>query len=147
MQEILFFRELGFSLKQIKEIMSDPAYDRQAALELHRKMLIEKRDRLDQLITTIDKTIQHMKGEIKMTVEEKFQGFDFSRNPYEQEARERWGDQAVDESKAKLGKMSEAEMKALQDEIHAIYSKLAQLLTDRRNRRKHRRRSRSGTER
>ncbi len=127
LQEILFFRELGFSLKQIKEIMSDPAYDRQAALELHRKMLIEKRDRLDQLITTIDKTIQHMKGEIKMTVEEKFQGFDFSRNPYEQEARERWGDQAVDESKAKLGKMSEAEMKALQDEIHAIYSKLAQL--------------------
>lgn len=127
LQEILFFRELGFSLKQIKEIMSDPAYDRQAALELHRKMLIEKRDRLDQLITTIDKTIQHMKGESKMTVEEKFQGFDFSRNPYEQEARERWGDQAVDESKAKLGKMSEAEMKALQDEIHAIYSKLAQL--------------------
>src|SRR5690606_27139351 len=90
LQEILFFRELGFSLKQIKEIMSDPAYDRQAALQLHRKMLTEKRDRLDQLITTIDKTSQQMKGEIKMTVEEKFQGCDFSRNPYEQEARERW---------------------------------------------------------
>ena len=33
-----------------------------------------------------------------MTNKEKFEGFDFSHNPYEEEARERWGDEAVDKA-------------------------------------------------
>ena len=44
------------------------------------------------MIVTIDKTIKYSKGEIQMSNEEKFEGFDFSHNPYEEEARERWGD-------------------------------------------------------
>ena len=59
-------------------------------------MLLEKRSQLDKMIATIEKTIQYSKGEIQMSNEEKFEGFDFSHNPYEQEARDRWGDQAVD---------------------------------------------------
>ena len=62
------------------------------------------------MIATIDKTIQFAKGEINMTNEE-FAGFDFSQNPYEEEARERWGDEAVDRSKAYIESMSEGERK------------------------------------
>jgi DNA-binding transcriptional MerR regulator len=124
LQQILFFKELGFPLKQIKEIISSPTFNREEALELHRKMLLEKRDRLDKMIATIDKTIKHSKGEIQMSNKEKFEGFDFSHNPYEQEARERWGDKAVDEANAKIGKTKE-EQKAMSDAMNAIYRKLA----------------------
>ncbi|WP_188455976.1 MerR family transcriptional regulator [Virgibacillus oceani] len=127
LQQILFFKELGFPLKKIKEIISSPSFDREEALTLHRKMLLEKRSRLDIMISTIDKTIKHSKGEINMSDKEKFEGFDFSHNPYEQEARERWGDKAVDESNAKMNSMSKAEKKAFEDEFNGIYRKLAEI--------------------
>ncbi|MFD2679471.1 MerR family transcriptional regulator [Bacillus seohaeanensis] len=120
LQQILFFKELGFPLKKIKEIINSPSFDRQEALELHRKMLLEKRNRLDQMIATIEKTMKHSKGEINMSNEEKFEGFDFSNNPYEQEARERWGDKAVDNANVKFGKSE-------QDAMNSIYRKLASI--------------------
>lgn len=70
LQQILFFKELGFPLKKIKEIINNPSFNREEALMLHRKMLMEKRSRLDKVIATIDKTIQHTKGEIQMTNKE-----------------------------------------------------------------------------
>lgn len=127
LQQILFFRELGFPLKQIKEIIHSPSFDRQEALELHRTMLLDKRRQLDQMINTIEKTIQHSKGEIQMSQKEKFAGFDFSHNPYEQEARERWGDKAVDDANAKLGKLSKSEQAEMGERMNQIYFKLAAL--------------------
>jgi DNA-binding transcriptional MerR regulator len=105
LQQILFFKELGLPLKKIKEIINSPSFNRQEALILHQKMLLEKRHRLDQMISTIDKTIKHMKGEIVMSNKDKFEGFNFSSNPYGQEARERWGDKAIDDANAKIGSM------------------------------------------
>ena len=58
LQQILFFRELGFTLKEIKKILSNPSFDRKEALILHRKMLLDKRNRLDEMLETIDKTIE-----------------------------------------------------------------------------------------
>ncbi|TYP57806.1 TipAS antibiotic-recognition protein [Thermosediminibacter litoriperuensis] len=78
------------------------------------------------MLATIDKTIKHMKGEIQMTNKEKFEGFDFSRNPYEQEARELWGDEAVDKANAKIGSISK-EQEAVAKAMNSIYKKLAAL--------------------
>ncbi len=64
LQEILFFRELDFSLSDIREIMANPSYDKKAALLSHRKILIEKRNRLDRLIDLCEQT---MKGELDMS--------------------------------------------------------------------------------
>lgn len=130
LQQILFFKELGFPLKKIKEVINSPSFDRRKALEMHRNMLCEKRNRIDQMIATIDKTLRHMKGEIQMSDEEKFVGFDFSHHPYEQEARKRWGDEAVDQSNAKIGNMSKEKQKAMGEEMNAIYRKLASLSND-----------------
>ncbi|WP_120188723.1 MerR family transcriptional regulator [Ammoniphilus oxalaticus] len=127
LQQILFFKELDFPLKKIKEIINRPSFDRQDALQLHRKMLLEKRQRIDNMITTIDKTIRHAKGEIQMSNKEKFEGFDFSHNPYEQEARERWGDEAVEKSNANRSKLSEAQQKEINENMNDIYRKLAEL--------------------
>ncbi len=127
LQQILFFKELDFPLKKIKEIIKSPTFNREEALFMHRKLLLEKRNRLDVMIRTIDKTISYTKGEIQMSNQEKFEGFDFSQNPYEQEARERWGDEAIDQSKAKVGKMSKDEQAAMGEKMNEIYRNLAAL--------------------
>lgn len=67
LQQILFFKELGFSLKEIKNIIDDPTFSAEEALHMHKLILLEKRQRLDQMIATIDKTVLHLRGEIKMT--------------------------------------------------------------------------------
>lgn len=121
LQQILFFKELGFPLKKIKEIIDSPLFDRQDALEIQYKMLLEKRSRLNNMIHNIEKTIQHSKGEVHMSNEEKFQGFDFSSNPYEQEAREKWGDKAVDAVNEKTKNMTAFDQEKWGD----IYRKLA----------------------
>ena len=123
LQQILFFRELGFTLKKIKELLDSPSFDRQEVFEMQRSMLIDKRKKLDVMIEIIEKTIQHGKGEYSMTNEEKFKGFDFSENPYEQEAREHWGDKAVDDANKKAAQFSPEYGK----EMNRIYFKLAEM--------------------
>ncbi|QDX94449.1 MerR family transcriptional regulator [Brevibacillus laterosporus] len=127
LQQILFFKELGFSLKEIKKIINSPSFNQQEALILQRKMLIEKRHRVDKMIETIDKTIKFMMGEIQMTNEERFEGINFRHNQYEQEARQRWGNQPVDETYAKLEGMTKDEQKGLSEKWDMIFNKLALL--------------------
>ncbi|WP_040229107.1 MerR family transcriptional regulator [Bhargavaea cecembensis] len=128
LQQILFFRELGFPLEKIKEILDSPSFDRKEALELQQKALIEKRERLGRMIGTIDKTIQSLKGEIKMNEQEKFDGFDFSKNPYEEEARKRWGDEPVDRQNENLQKIGKGGREELGREMDIQFRKLASLM-------------------
>ena len=72
LQIILYYKYLGFSLEKIAELLSQ---DDQALLpHLVRQLdcLEQERDRLDTLISTLQKTIQAQKGERKMTMKEKF---------------------------------------------------------------------------
>src|SRR6266852_4949617 len=69
LQQILFYRELGFELKQIKRVLGRSDFDKVAALESHRKVLRKNLTRTRQLIVTIDKTIEHLKGNKKMKSE------------------------------------------------------------------------------
>ena len=89
MQEILFYRELDFSLKTVAEILSSPDYDKQQALSRQRRLLLAKKERLEQLIMAIDSV-------------EKGEGFMKSKNEYEvlksqyaEEAKQRWGNTAA----------------------------------------------------
>jgi DNA-binding transcriptional MerR regulator len=75
LQQILFYRELGFELKQIKGILGRADFEKVAALQSHRKVLQKNLARTRTLIETIDKTIQHLKGGKKMKSEEMFLGF------------------------------------------------------------------------
>lgn len=127
LQQILFFKQLDFPLKKIKEIMNDPDYDQNEALEMQRNLLLEKRNRLDQVIKTINKSIRYRKGEVTMSKKEKFAGFDFSKNPYEAEARKRWGDSTVDQTNEKLERMNAQDKKAFQDQFNDIYRELAEI--------------------
>lgn len=75
LQQILFYRELGFELKQIKEILSRGDFEKVAALQSHRKILQRNLTRMLTLIETIDNTIQHLEGTKEMKSEEMFIGF------------------------------------------------------------------------
>ena len=75
LQQILFYRELGFELKRIKEILSQRKFEKIAALKSHRQVLEKNATRTRTLIETIDKTISHLKGTKKMKSQELFMGF------------------------------------------------------------------------
>jgi DNA-binding transcriptional MerR regulator len=75
LQQILFYRELGFELKQIKQVLGRAGFQKLAALQSHRKVLQGDFARIQRLIETIDKTIQHLKGTRKMKTKEMFAGF------------------------------------------------------------------------
>src|SRR5687767_11187630 len=75
LQQILFYRELGFELKRIKGILSQRKFEKVAALNSHRRVLEKNVTRTRTLIETIDKTISHLKGTKKMKSEELFMGF------------------------------------------------------------------------
>ena len=85
MQEILFFRELDFSLKTIAEILSSPEYDKQQALSRQRKLLLSKKERLEQLIAAIDSV---EKGEDFMKTNNDYEAL---KNQYAEEVKQRWG--------------------------------------------------------
>lgn len=112
LQHILFFRELGVSLEDIKEIINAPTFNRLKILQEHREKLLEKRDQLNVLIANIDKTIAFNEGRITMSDSEKFAGFKQkmigeNEKKYGKEIREKYGDERVDESYKKLMNMTE----------------------------------------
>ncbi len=78
LQQILFFKELGFTIKQIKKVIGKGDFDQLSALHSHRKSLNQERGKIGQLLKTIDKTIKHLKGKKKMKDKEIFDGFNIT---------------------------------------------------------------------
>ena len=66
LQQILFFREFDIPLKEIKAVMENPALERNQILKMQREMLMAKKERLESLITSIDRIL---KGENRMDFE------------------------------------------------------------------------------
>ena len=107
LQQIMFFRELGVPLDEIKKIMRAKDYDGIAVLREHLAALKSKRKQIDVLITNVEKTISASKGEIKMSDMEKFEGFkqnllNENEKRYGKEIREKFGDDIINASNAKM---------------------------------------------
>ncbi|MDO5338141.1 MAG: MerR family transcriptional regulator [Eubacteriales bacterium] len=58
LQQILFFREFDISLKEIKAVMENPALERNQILQMQRKMLVAKKERMERLISSIDSVLK-----------------------------------------------------------------------------------------
>jgi DNA-binding transcriptional MerR regulator/uncharacterized cupin superfamily protein len=89
LQQILFYRELGLTLKQIKRILGRRDFEKVAALRSHRMVLQRDLSRTRTLIATIEKTIQHLQGRKKMKTEEMFAGFTVAAG------KDRYGDRIL----------------------------------------------------
>lgn len=79
LQQILFFRELGFELKQIQQIVQASDFDQMQALQSHKVILQKNINRMQQLIKTVDITINHLQGITDMKDTELFKGFDLQQ--------------------------------------------------------------------
>ena len=125
LQQILFYRELELSLEEIKKIINDDNFDQEKALSHHYISLMEKRNHLDKIIATVEKTLANHKGEINMSNHEKFEAFkeqqiEKNEERYGQEIREKYGEETVRESNKQFKNMSESdyqEFQSLEQEI------------------------------
>ena len=126
LQQIMFFRELGFGLEDIKKIVSRPDFNVLEALEAHRELLIKKSARISELLKTVENTIKKLKGESKMSIKEYYRGFsDEQIEKYRKEVKERWGADVLKESEARVMKMGKAKFSILQAEGGAIFKAIA----------------------
>lgn len=92
LQQIMFYREMGLALKDIRAIMDQPGFDVIRALEAHRDELQQRQIRLQVLEDTVDKTIRHLQGEINMDDRQFFDGFDEEQvKEYARQAAEEYG--------------------------------------------------------
>ncbi len=115
LQQILFFRELDFPLEEIKRMLDRPDFQVVEALRSHKRLIKLKRERLDGLIHTIDKTIKRMNNHQKIKTEELYDAFkDDDVKQYQEEVKNRWGNtDAYKQSQAKVSKMTKAQMEEL----------------------------------
>ncbi|NNF70556.1 MAG: MerR family transcriptional regulator [Acidimicrobiia bacterium] len=130
LQELLFYRELGFGLDDIKRMMGDPGYDRGAALREHRELLQAELAARRAMLETVETAIaRHEKG-ATMSKEEMFEVFgDFDPAEHEAEARERWGDtDAHKESSRRTSQYTKDDWVTIKAEADAIEERLAELL-------------------
>ena len=118
MQEILFYRELDFSLKSISEILSSPDYDKKKAISEQKNLLILKKERLERLISAIEKA---EKGEIVMKV---FDNSEFDK--YKEEVKEKWGNtDAFKEYSEKTKNYSKDKQSSLTDEMNNLFGEFS----------------------
>lgn len=130
LQQILFHRELGLPLGEIRQLLDTPDFDRVAALKVHRDRLAASARRTRQLLRTIDRTLAALEGATIMDDKDLYDGF----TPEKQAEHEAWltarygGDMAerIEASKARLKGSSRADFerqKAAGEEIEAAFAK------------------------
>ncbi|WP_061996601.1 MerR family transcriptional regulator [Clostridium sp. ATCC 25772] len=132
LQQIMFFRELDFSLEEIKEILSSPKFNKNVALENHRKILTERKTRLENLIKIIDNTLE--KGVDNMSNNEKFKAFDTTeiehyKNKYKKEVEAKYSHtDAYKEYKKKASKYEKNDWQNVMEKGDIIFKNLANLM-------------------
>jgi DNA-binding transcriptional MerR regulator len=125
LQQVLFYRQLGISLKNIKNIVNSEGFDEIEALREHHKKLIQQKKELMFLINNVEKTIISKERGITMSNEEKFEGFKKrmikeNEEKYGQEIRELYGEEEIKKSNEKVKNMSIIEhesMKQIENEL------------------------------
>lgn len=128
LQQILFYKELDLTLKEIAAILDDPEFDLQTALKGHKAVLLARRNRLNVLLQTIDKTIAHLNHETMTAFEELYEGLPKDQvAAWRNEAITRWGEDAVKRSEKALHELSVTDLEHLKQEQATIMNQLKAL--------------------
>lgn len=119
LQQVLFFREMELPLQEVRLILDDPAYDRQQMLRFHKELLLKKKHRLEQIIQSVEQTLQSIEGGYSMSKQDMFEPFDMKeieehQQKYGKEAEERWGNtDAYKESARRTSKYTEEDWRRI----------------------------------
>lgn len=132
LQQVLFYREMGFDLDRIKAIMNAPDFDRREALLEQRRLLAAKLARLEATLQLVDKTLAAIRGGYRMTREEMFEVFgDFDPTEYVGEAHARWGHtEAYRESARRAQRYTKADWQRFATEQQAVHNAIAALMDE-----------------
>ena len=119
LQQILFYRKLDIDLDTIKSILSSSTFDELAALIEHKEKLLEKRERLERLITTVENTLAYKEGRIDMNDTEKFQAFKEkmigdNEKKFGEEVREKYRNDQLSKSNKMLKNMTQDQYQELE---------------------------------
>lgn len=132
LQQILFFRELGFKLNDIQKVLGSNDFDKIRALYAHRQILEESVGRMGELIATVDKTIMHIKGTHQMKDKEFYSGFGSEKQKeYEQYLVKYHGTVAENlilECKKKTKNWDKSDWKGIEQEGNEIYKGLGECI-------------------
>lgn len=129
LQQILFYRELDVPLETIKKMMAFPSFDVKEALKEHHEKLLAKNQQIQQLIINVEKTMKTLEGRTTMSDKEKFEGFkkklvDDNEAKYGKEIREKYGEDTINQSNAKLMNMSESAYRNMVEVETELFSTL-----------------------
>ncbi|MCH3949266.1 MAG: MerR family transcriptional regulator [Olsenella sp.] len=129
MQQVLLYRACGMGLSEIRALLESPDYSAEEALEQHLKTLRTRQRELETLVETVEKTIATMKGQETMTNEERFRGIkeqaiEKNESTYGAEARERYGDDAVDAANERMRAISERDWNEMHELEQSIIRQL-----------------------
>jgi DNA-binding transcriptional MerR regulator len=125
--QILFYRELGFDLKEISAIVDDPRTDALGHLRRQRKLLVERMERLGAMVDAIDYEMEARTMNIRLTPEERFEVFgEFRPEDHAEEAERRWGEtDSYKESQRRVSKYGKEDWQRLKAEEEEIRASLA----------------------
>jgi len=128
LQLVLFYRELGFALHDVKELLDRPEFDRGEALRTQRDLLVSQSQRLNRMIKAVDQAIAaHANGET-MLDEEMFEVFGEHQRELQAETEHRWGDtDAYRESRRRTRRYSRQDWEELKAESEAIMVRIAEV--------------------
>jgi MerR family transcriptional regulator, thiopeptide resistance regulator len=132
LQQVLFFKELGFGLADIARIMHDPGFDRLEALRMQRRMLMDKSTQLALMAEAVEAAIDATEGGVRMDAKDMFEAFgDFDPKEYEKEAEQRWGStDAYKESARRTKRYTKEDWIEVRKETEAVNAGLAALMDE-----------------
>lgn len=121
LQQILFYRELGFGLDEIKTVMTDGGADASAHLARQHALLLDRIGRLERMAAAVEKALEARTMGISLTPEERFDVFgDFDPDTHAVEVAERWGDSdAFRESRQRAARYAKADWQRMKEESAA----------------------------
>lgn len=136
LQQIMLYKSLNIELENIKKIIYNPNFNIYEALLEHKYSLIKRREEIDNLIITVDKTIKSVEGEIEMTNKDKFEGFKKkslkeNEKKYGEEIRRKYGDKSINESNKKFLNMSEEDFENMNKIEQDIFKNLKDVIKSR----------------
>ncbi|MBD0424454.1 MerR family transcriptional regulator [Streptomyces sp. NPDC052309] len=130
LQQVLFYRELGFPLDEVAVLLDDPDADPRAHLRRQHEMLTARIEKLRKMAAAVEQAMEARSMGINLTPEEKFEVFgDHDPDQYEDEVRERWGNtDAYRQSRQRTAAYTKDDWKRLTDEFDAIHRRMADLM-------------------
>lgn len=130
LQQILFYRELGFPLDEVAVLLDDPDADPQEHLRRQHDLLTTRIGTLQKMAAAVAHTMEARRMNVRLTPQERFEVFgDFDPEEHVAEARERWGDTAAyQESRRRAAAYTKDDWKRLTAEFDAIHHRMAELL-------------------